>query len=268
MTREGLEASLIVGIVLGYLKKTENRTYFRMVWAGTAAAVAVSIALGAGLFFTVGELSGRAEQIFEGTVMLSAVLVLTWMIFWMRKQAVNIKKELESKLGAALAAGSGLALASVAFIAVAREGWESALFLFAISESSSKVSTGVGAAIGLVIAVVLGVAVYLGSRRLNLRQFFTYTGIFLIVFAAGLLARATAEFQAAGILPRGVTHLWNTGAVVSGSSHAGKFLTALFGYDASPSLLQVVVWAVFVGTALWFFLRPLVARQDAAPATA
>ena len=268
MTREGLEASLIVGIVLGYLKKTEHRSYFRMVWAGTAAAVAVSIALGAGLFFTVGELSGQAEQIFEGTVMLSAVLVLTWMIFWMRKQAVNIKKELESKLGVALAAGSGLALAGVAFIAVAREGWESALFLFAISESSSKVSTGVGAAVGLVIAVALGVGIYLGSRRLNLRQFFTVTGIFLIVFAGGLLARATAEFQEAGILPRGVAPLWDTGAVVSGNSHAGKFLTALFGYDASPSLLQVVVWAVFVGTALWFFLRPLLARSEPSPATA
>src|SRR5436190_6930759 len=153
MTREGLEASLIVGIVLGYLKKTEHREYMRSVWLGIAAAVAVSIALGAGLFFTVGELHGRAEQVFEGAVMLSAVLVLTWMIFWMRKQAVNIKKELESKLAGALAAGSGLALAGVAFIAVAREGWESALFLFAISESSSKVSTGVGAAIGLVVAV-------------------------------------------------------------------------------------------------------------------
>jgi high-affinity iron transporter len=268
MTREGLEASLIVGIVLGYLKKTEHRQYFRAVWIGIAAAVAVSIALGAGLFFTVGELDGRAEYIFEGAVMLSAVLVLTWMIFWMRKQAVNIKKELESKLGAALAAGSGLALAGVAFIAVAREGWESALFLFAISESSSKVSTGVGAAIGLVVAVVLGVGVYLGSRRLNLRQFFTYTGIFLIVFAAGLLARATAEFQEAGILPRGVDHLWNTSTLVGNDSHAGKFLTALFGYDASPSLLQVVVWAVFAGTALWFFLRPLLVRSEARPATA
>jgi len=268
MTREGLEASLIVGIVLGYLKKTEHRSYFRMVWAGTAAAVAVSIALGAGLFFTVGELEGRAEQIFEGTVMLSAVLVLTWMIFWMRKQAVNVKKELESKLAGALAAGSGLALAGVAFIAVAREGWESALFLFAISESSSKVSTGVGAAIGLVVAVALGAGIYLGSRRLNLRQFFTATGVFLIVFAAGLLARATAEFQEAGILPRGIAHLWNTGTIVGNDSHAGKFLAALFGYDASPSLLQVIVWAVFAGTALWFFLRPLLPSREAQPATA
>src|SRR5438874_8691350 len=175
MTREGLEASLIVGIVLGYLKKTERSSYMRAVWGGVAAAVADSIALGAGLFFTVGELKGREEQIFEGATMLSAAAVVTWMVFWMRRQAVSIKKELESKLGAALAAGSGFALAAVAFIAVAREGWESALFLFAISESSSKVSTGVGAAVGLLIPVALGIGVYLGSRRLNLRQFFTYT---------------------------------------------------------------------------------------------
>lgn len=267
MTREGLEASLIVGIVLGYLKKAEQQDYFRVVWAGIAAAIAVSIGLGAGLFFTVGELSGRGEKIFEGATMLSAVAVLTWMIFWMRRQAVNIKRELESKLAGAIAAGSGIGLAVVVFVAVLREGWESALFLFAISESSSPLATGVGSVIGLAVSVSLGVALYFGSRRLNLRQFFTATGIILIVFAAGLMAHATHEFQQAGLLPQTIQHLWNTNAIISDTSHTGKFLSALFGYNGDPSLLEVVVWFGFLGTALTFFLRPLV-RLRPAPAQA
>jgi high-affinity iron transporter len=257
-TREGLEASLIVGIVLAYLAKTENRRYFRIIWLGTAAAVALSILTGAALFFTVGELEGRAEQIFEGIAMFSAVGVLTWMIFWMRKQAANIKRELEAKLAGAIAAGSAIGLASVVFFAVLREGWETALFLFAISESSEPVVTSVGAALGLLVSITLGVALYMGSRRLNLRQFFTVTGIFLIVFAAGLFAHGIHEFQEAGILPATVEHVWNTNGLVSEDSSFGQFLTALFGYNGNPSLLEVAAWAAFLVTALAFFVRPLV----------
>src|SRR4029453_4679031 len=269
MTREGLEASLIVGIVLGYLAKTENRRYFRTIWLGTAAAVAASVATGAVLFFTVGELEGRSEQIFEGLAMLSAVTVLTWMIFWMRKQAVNIKRELEARLASAIAAGSAGGLASVVFFAVLREGWETALFLFAVSESSTPLATGVGAAIGLVISISLGIGLYLGSRRLNLRQFFTVTGILLIVFAAGLLAHAVHEFQEAGVLPETIEHVWNTNAIVSEDSHPGQFLTALFGYNGDPSALEVGVWFAYLATALVLFLRPLIGwRAGARPAQA
>ena len=269
-TREGLEASLIVGIVLAYLAKTENRRYFSVIWAGTAAAVALSIVTGAALFFTVGELEGRSEQIFEGIAMLSAVAVLTWMIFWMRKQAVNIKRELEARLEGAIAAGSAIGLASVVFFAVLREGWETALFIFAISESSSPLATAVGSVVGLAIAITLGVALYMGSRKLNLRQFFTVTGVLLIVFAAGLLAHGIHEFQEAGVVPAGVEHVWNTNGVISEDSTTGQFLTALFGYNGDPSLLEIVAWAGFVAVALAFFLRPLIAwrRREAAPATA
>jgi high-affinity iron transporter len=267
-TREGLEASLLVGIVLAYLAKTGNRDAFRVIWAGTAAAVAVSIACGAALFFTVGELEGRAEEIFEGVAMLSAVAVLTWMIFWMRKQAANIKKELEAKLAGALAAGSAVGLASVVFFAVLREGWETALFLFAISESSSPLSTSVGAVIGLVVSIALGIGLYMGSRRLNLRQFFTVTGILLIVFAAGLLAHGAHEFQEAGLLPIAVEHVWDTNAALSEVSRLGEFLTALFGYDGDPSLLEVVAWASYLLLALGFFLRPLVSWRRRQPAHA
>jgi high-affinity iron transporter len=266
-TREGLEASLIVGIVLAYLAKTDNRDSFRVIWLGTAAAVVLSILMGAALFFTVGELEGRSEQIFEGVAMLSAVAVLTWMIFWMRKQAANIKRELEAKLAGAIAAGSAVGLASVVFFAVLREGWETALFLFAISESSTPVSTSIGAVAGLVVSISLGVALYMGSRRLNLRQFFTITGILLIVFAAGLLAHGVHEFQEAGLLPLTIEHVWDTNGAISEDSTFGKFLTALFGYNGDPSLLEVVAWVAFLVTATWFFLRPLV-RWGRRPASA
>jgi high-affinity iron transporter len=266
-TREGLEASLIVGIVLAYLAKTDNRQHFRTIWAGTAAAVLVSAVSGAALFFTVGELEGRAEHIFEGVAMLSAVAVLTWMIFWMRTQAMGIKRELETRLQGAIAAGSAIGLASVVFFAVVREGWETALFLFAISESSTPLSTSVGAVLGLVVSISLGVALYMGSRKLNLRQFFTATGILLIVFAAGLLAHGIHEFQEAGILPLTVEHVWDTNGIVSEGSNLGLFLKALFGYNGNPSLLEVVAWLSFLGVALGFFLRPLVTwRRQAAPA--
>lgn len=257
-TREGLEASLIVGIVLAYLAKTDNREHMRVVWAGTAAAILTSIVTGALLFFTVGELEGRAEQIFEGIAMFSAVAVLTWMIFWMRRQAVNIKQDLEARIQGAIAAGSALGLASVVFFAVLREGWETALFLFAISESSTPAVTAIGAVIGLAISITLGVLLYRGSRRLNLRQFFTATGILLIVFAAGLLAHGIHEFQEAGLLPMTVEHVWDTNAVINEDTTFGEFMTTLFGYNGNPSLLEVVAWATYLVTALVFFLRPLV----------
>ena len=179
---------------------------------------------------------------------------------------MNIKAELEAKLAGAIAAGSAIGLASVVFFAVLREGWETALFLFAISESSTPLATSVGAVLGLVISVSLGVALYLGSRRLDLRQFFTATGILLIVFAAGLLAHAVHEFQEAGLLPSTVEHLWNTNGIVSEDSHVGRFLTALFGYNGDPSLLEVVAWATYLVVALSFFLQPFVssARKPAA----
>jgi high-affinity iron transporter len=186
----------------------------------------------------------------------------------MRKQAVNIKKHLEAKLAGAVAAGSALGLASVVFFAVLREGWETALFIFAISESSHPAVTAVGATLGLIISIAIGIALYMGSRRLNLRQFFTVTGILLIVFAAGLLAHGIHEFQEAGVLPMTVEHLWDTNGVVNEDSHVGQFLTALFGYNGNPSLLEVVAWAAYILTALAFFLRPLVSWGRPVPAQA
>ena len=186
--REGFEAALIVGLILAYLKKTghlERRA--ATVWWGVAAGVVASLIAGGILFATVGELEGRAEALYEGVAMLLAAVVVTLMVFWMRKQAATIGADLRERVGESLAAGGGLALAGVAFIGVAREGLETALFLYASTEDSGPVLAVSAAVLGLVAAIVLGVLFYRGALRLDLRRFFILTGILVIAFAAWLV---------------------------------------------------------------------------------
>ena len=201
MLREGFEASLIVGIVLAFLDRTGRRDGFWPVWIGAAAAILVSVFVGALLFAIGGELEGRSEAIFEGTAMLFAAGLLTWMVFWMRRQARTIKQELESQVESALAAGSAVGLALVAFIGVLREGVETALFLFGTVEGSNRLVAATSAVIGLTAAVVLGYLFYRGASRLNLRWFFTVTSVLLLVFAGWLLAQGLHELSEAGVLP-------------------------------------------------------------------
>jgi len=267
LLREGLEAALIVGIVLAYLRKTGNRDRFPVIWAGTAAAIAVSIVTGGALFLTLGELEGRAEQVFEGVAMLSAAGVLTWMIFWMRRQASGLRNALELRIDDAMVSGSIVGLAAVVFFAVLREGWESALFVFAISESSTPAATAIGATLGLLVAVVLGLLVYRGSRKLDLRQFFTVTGAVLIVLAAGLAAHGVHELQEASVLPMTVEHIWDTNAALDEDSGLGEFLKTLFGYNGNPSLLEFTVWVAYLGIGLTLYLAPL-RRRRPEPVTA
>src|SRR5215216_2839794 len=176
--REGFEAALIVGLIMAFLNKTGQREgNERPVWLGVAAALASSVVIGAILFAAVGELEGSAEALYEGTAMLLAAAVVTWMVFWMRKQARTIGGHLRSQVGSAVVAGGGLALASVAFIGVAREGLETALFLFASVSDDGIAATIVGGALGAFAAVTLGYLFYKGSIRLDLRQFFMITGV-------------------------------------------------------------------------------------------
>jgi len=201
MLREGFEASLIVGIVLAFMNRTGRRDGFAAVWAGTLAALTLSVAAGALLFVLGAELEGRAEASFEGATMLFAAGLLTWMIFWMRRQARTIKRELEAQIEDALAAGSALALALVAFVGVLREGVETAVFLFGTFEGSNVLLSSIGASVGLAAAVVLGYLFYRGALRLDLRRFFTATSVLLLVFAAWLLANGLHELAESGILP-------------------------------------------------------------------
>ena len=201
MLREGFEASLIVGIILAFLNRTGRRDAFVPVWIGAGLALVLS-ALTAALLFVIGaELDGTSEMIFEGSAMLIAACLLTWMIFWMRSQARSIKKELEDQVERALAVGSSVGLALVAFVGVLREGVETALFLFGTIEGSNKLFASTAAVIGLAGAVLLGYLFYRGASRLDLRKFFTVTSVLLLAFAGWLLAQGLHEFAEAGVLP-------------------------------------------------------------------
>jgi high-affinity iron transporter len=196
--REGFEAALLVGLILGVLNKTGQRQHARSVWIGVAAALASSVVIGAILFAAVGELEGHAEALYEGTAMLLAACVVTWMVFWMRKQARTLGGHLRSQVSSALVAGGGFALASVAFIGVAREGLESALFLFASVGDSGVVETVIAGSLGALAAVTLGYLFYRGTVRLDLRRFFMATGVLVIAFAAYLIMGGMHELGEAG----------------------------------------------------------------------
>jgi high-affinity iron transporter len=199
--REGFEASLVVGVVLAFLDRTGRRDGFAAVWIGVAAALALSLVVGIALFAAGAELEGTSEAVFEGTVMLVAAGLLTWMIFWMRNRARTLRSELENRTQAALDAGSALGLALVVFLGVAREGVETALFLFSSVEGSNHGLSLLAAAIGGAAAVGLGYLFYRGSHRLNLRTFFTATSALLLVFAGYLVAMGLHELSEAGVIP-------------------------------------------------------------------
>jgi high-affinity iron transporter len=194
--REGLEAALIIGIILAYLARTNNRQGFKPVWLGVSLAVLGSLIAGATFWRLSVEFSGQAEEIFEGLAMFVAAGVLTWMIFWMRRQAVDIKLHLHAQIQSVLTSGSSLGLVILAFIVVAREGIETVLFLFAATRvDESPILFTVGGFVGLVIAIAIGYSIYKGSSRLNLRTFFNVTSVVLIVFAAGLRSRKRGLFR-------------------------------------------------------------------------
>lgn len=250
--REGLEAALIVGVVLGVLRRVGRPGQSRAVWAGVCAAVVVSLAAGVLLNRMGLALEGRAEAIFEGLTMLVAAGVLTWMIFWMQKQGRHTTSALEQDaLQAASRQGAGL-LFGLAFVAVVREGLETALFLTAAALSVAAAAnpaggqTLLGAALGLLVAAVLGWAIYQGGRRLNLRAFFRATGALLILFAAGLLSQGIHELQEAALLPLTIAPLWDLSALLSEGSTLGGVLKTLFGYNANPSLLEACSYAAYL----------------------
>jgi high-affinity iron transporter len=259
--REGLEAALIVGIILAYLNKTGNRERGAAVWAGTLSAALLSLLVGGGIFLTAGEFEGRAEEVFEGTAMLTAAGVLTYMIFWMRRQAINIRAHLVAQIDTALQSGGTLALGALAFIAVGREGIETALFMFAATKTASPVAATAGGLLGLAVAVVLGYLLYRGTYRLNLRAFFNVTSVLLLVFAAGLLAHGIHEFHEAALVPPLVEQLWDMNPVLPETSTLGSFLKALFGYNGNPSLIEVLAWAGYLGLVGWGYFRPATAKE-------
>ena len=269
--REGVEAALIISIILAYLAKTGNRRHFPRIFVGAGLATGLSVALGLVLWVSFGGLKAPYEQIFEGLTMLLAAGVVTWMLFWMRRQAASVKGDLQAAVDRALDDGSATALAVLAFIAVIREGIETSLFLVGQAASAADGATWIlaGALAGLAIATLLGVGFYQGSRRLNLASFFRWTGIALVFIAAGLLSKAVHEFIEIGLITFGGQTLFDLSAILphDGGNLVGQFLRALFGYTATPEATTFVVWLTYVVVVLTLYLRPVKRPPALVPTT-
>lgn len=266
--REGLEASLIIGIVFSFLSKTGRMRYRRYAWAGVGAALALSALVALGIQSIGAELEGPAEQIFEGTMMLLATLVLTWMIYWMKVQARSLRGALESELAEALEAGSPRSLFAVTFFAVVREGVEMALLLAATAFVTNGADTLIGSLLGLGAAALTGVLLYASVVRLNMRMFFRVSSVLLLLFAAGLFASSLHEFQEAGLLLTLQAHVWDVSSLLSAQSPVGQVLRALFGYNPSPSLVEVIgyvgYWAFALLAMPWLVERRVRQRAPVA----
>jgi len=260
--REGLEAALIIGIVLGAVSKIRRTDLVPAVWLGTLSAVVISI-LTAIILTSFGlSLEEKAEQIFEGVTMLIAAGILTWMIFWMGKQARFLKSELENGVNKAAASTGKRAVFWLAFLAVVREGVELAIFVTAAFFASNQGETSAnliqilaGTILGLGTAVLLGYTIFATSVRLDLRKFFQVTGILLILFAAGLVAHGVHEFNEVGWIPGVVEHVWDVNMILDENSIAGQLLKTLFGYNGNPSLTEMIAYFVYIAVVTVFWRR-------------
>jgi high-affinity iron transporter len=254
--REGLEAALVVGILVAYLIRSDHRAALKPLWIGVAAAVVISLVAGALLTFTSREMTTQAQESFGGFMSIAAVAFVTWMIFWMRRTARSLKGELQGRVGTALAIGGG-ALALTAFIAVGREGLETALFIWtAVQATGSSYTPVVGAALGLLTATALGYLVYRGSVHLDLGKFFRYTGAGLVVVAAGVLAYGMHDLQEAGVIGGLNRVVFNATGVLPPSSWWGSLFKGMFSISAKPTLLEFSVWLAYLIPTMALFLRP------------
>ena len=246
--REGIEATLIIGILLGALRQTRRLEFVPALWFGTISAAVISI-LAAVLLTSFGlEMKDPGEAIFEGFTMILAAGLLTWMIFWMSRQARFMKANLEADIHRASQTGKR-AIFFVAFVAILREGIELALFLTAsVFATSNALQTTLGAILGLGTAILLGWSIFAATVRLDLRRFFQVTGFMLVLFAAGLIAHGVHEFTEVKWIPPIVEHIWDLTAIVSAESTLGQLLGALFGYNPVPSLSEMIAYVLyFVG---------------------
>ncbi|HEX9269098.1 MAG TPA: FTR1 family protein [Candidatus Limnocylindria bacterium] len=254
--REGTEMTLIVGIVLAYLSQIGARRAWRWVWAGVAAAAAISLVFLGVLNALDAEFEGATEAIFEGVTMLLAAAFLTWMIFWMLRQARHLKGELQRAVEEALSAGAAAwGIFLLVFFAVVREGVETALLLFA-APGEGKLF---GALVGLAAAATIGLLIYAFGRRIDLRTFFRVTGVALVLFAAGLVTHGVHEFVEAGVLAGG-PELFDLSGVLPDDTGLGAVLRSLFGYSADPTLIEGLAYAAYFAVALVLWRTGVIGR--------
>ncbi len=256
--REGVEAALIIAIVLAYLVRSGNRDQAGKVWLGAGLAVTLSVAAGIVVFASVGSLQSPYEQLFEGGAMLVAAGVVTWMLFWMRRQSMALRGELHARIERTLTEGTAFGLAVLAFSAVIREGLETSIFLVgqATSAANGAPSIVLGAVAGLAVAVLIGWTFYTGSRRIDLRSFFRWTGIGLIFIAAGLLSNAIHELIEIGVISIGTQPVVDLTRILPDDTGIGQFLRAILGYSAAPELTRLTVHLAYLVGVLALYLRP------------
>ncbi|MFE7183787.1 iron uptake transporter permease EfeU [Streptomyces erythrochromogenes] len=252
--REGLEASLVVCILVAYLVKTDRRDALRPVWLGIGIACALSLAFGAMLEFGSQELTFEAQELLGGSLSIISVGLVTWMVFWMKRTARHLKAELHGKLDTALAMGTG-ALVATAFLAVGREGLETALFVWASVRASGEGSSAplIGVLLGIATAIVLGYLFYRGAVRINLAKFFRWTGAMLVVVAAGVLAYGVHDLQEARFLGGLNDRAFDVSAAVPPDSWYGTLLKGVFNFQPDPTVLQLTVWVLYLVPVLALF---------------
>ena len=265
--REGLEAALVVSILIAYVVKTDRCELLPRIWAGVGIAVVVSLAFGALLTFGPRGLTFEAQELIGGTLSLVAVGFVTWMIFWMARAARGISVELRRQVDQAADAGRS-ALAVVALLAVGREGLETALFLWAATKAGATGAEStweplLGAAVGLATALVLGWLIYQGALKINLSKFFTWTGAFLIVVAAGVLAYGIHDLQEARLLPGLNTVLFDVSGIIPPSSWYGTLLKGTLNFSPRTTVLEGVAWLAYLVPTMWLFLRMVRSRTPA-----
>ncbi|MFD6229836.1 iron uptake transporter permease EfeU [Streptomyces sp. NPDC060232] len=265
--REGLEASLVVCILVAYLVKTERRDALRPVWLGIAIACALSLAFGALLEFGSQELTFEAQELLGGSLSIISVGLVTWMVFWMKRTARHLKAELHGKLDSALAMGTG-ALVATAFLAVGREGLETALFVWASVRASGEGSPAplIGVLLGIATASVLGYLFYRGAVRIDLAKFFRWTGAMLVVVAAGVLAYGVHDLQEARFLGGLNDRAFDVSTAVPPDSWYGTLLKGVFNFQPDPTVLQLTVWALYVVPVLVLFFAERGGRRPASAA--
>lgn len=267
--REGLEAALVVSVLVAYLVRSRRRSLLPRVWSGVGLAVAVSLAFGALLTFGPRGLSFEAQELIGGTLSLVAVGFVTWMIFWMARHARELSGELRGQVDRASEAGRW-SLAVVAALAVGREGLETALFLWAatkaaVTDGGSATGPLVGGALGLGTAVALGWAFYRGALRINLTRFFTWTGAFLIVIAAGVLSYGIHDLQEAGVLPGLNTVLFDVSDTIRPGSWYATLLKGVFNFSPRTTVLEGLAWWGYLVPTMILFLRRVRRPRSAAP---
>lgn len=243
--REGLEAALIIGVLLGTLNKLGQPEYRKTVWLGAVLAMIISVLAGLGLNILGASFEGRAEEIFEGVAMLSAAAILTWVILWMGRQSQDIKERLKSNIKLAVSNRNRLALFALSFLAVIREGIELAFFLGAVSLDADGREVLIGAGLGLAAVGVIGVLLFRSLVQLDLARFFRVTSFILVFFAAGLVAHGVHEFNEVGLIPPIIEHLWDINHILNEKSTLGELLKTLVGYNGNPSLSEVIAYLLY-----------------------